>query len=92
VRENPQQPVGLGSQIERAFDTEDVTLDFFSISGQALLEAMREPLAKIRTGRHHPRSIRIRVLVPIDETQWTLPPGDKTRKDAPPFGRALAAP
>jgi hypothetical protein len=40
-------------------------------------------LDKIRTGRHHPRSIRIRALVPDGENPSTLPPGVKTRKDAP---------
>jgi DNA-binding transcriptional MocR family regulator len=83
VREHPAQPVGLGSQIERAFDTEDVTLDFFGITGTALQEAIREPLDKIRSGRHHPRSIRIRALVPSGEKPWTLPPGGKAREDDP---------
>jgi DNA-binding transcriptional regulator YhcF (GntR family) len=83
VRENPQQPVGLGSQLERAFDAEDVTLDFFGISGQALQEAMREPLDKIRTGRHHPRSIRIRALVPGGDKPWTPDTGVKAREEDP---------
>ena len=79
VREHPAQPVGLASQLERAFDAEDVTLDFFGISGEALQEAMREPLDKIRTGRHHPRSIRIRALVPDDGKPSTLPPVSDAR-------------
>ena len=91
ARANPEPPVGLHSQLERAFDAEDVTLDFFGITGDALQEAMREPLDKIRTGRHHPRSIRIRALVPDGQKPRTPPPGAKTRKDAPAGGRALTA-
>jgi len=83
ARANPEPPVGLHSQLERAFDAEDVTLDFFGITGDALQEAIREPMDKIRTGRHHPRSIRIRALVPDDQKPRTPPPGAKTRKDAP---------
>jgi DNA-binding transcriptional regulator YhcF (GntR family) len=83
VRENPEQPAGLASQVEQAFDAADVTLDFFGISSQMLREAMREPLDKIRTGRYHPRSIRIRALVPDDQTPRTLPPDVKTRDDDP---------
>jgi DNA-binding transcriptional regulator YhcF (GntR family) len=83
VRTNPEPPVGLRSQLERAFDAEDVTLDFFGITGDALQEAIREPLDKIRTGRHHPRSIRIRALVPDDQKPRTPPPTVKTRKGGP---------
>jgi DNA-binding transcriptional regulator YhcF (GntR family) len=83
ARANPEPPVGLHSQLERAFDAEDVTLDFFGITGEDLHEAIREPLDKIRTGRHHPRSIRIRALVPDGQKPRTPPPGAKTRKDAP---------
>ena len=83
ARANPEPPVGLHSQLERAFDAEDVTLDFFGISGQALQEAIREPLDKIRTGRHHPRSIRIRALVPEGQKPRTPPPGGKAREDDP---------
>jgi DNA-binding transcriptional regulator YhcF (GntR family) len=83
ARANPAPPVGLHSQLERAFDAEDVTLDFFGITGEALQEAIREPLDKIRTGRHHPRSIRIRALVPEGQKPRTPPPSAKTRKGAP---------
>jgi hypothetical protein len=38
---------------------------------------------KIRTGRHHPRSIRIRALVPDGQKPRTPPPDAKTRKGAP---------
>jgi len=83
ARANPEPPVGLHSQLERAFDAEDVTLDFFGITGDALQEAMREPLDKIRTGRHHPRSIRIRALVPDGENPCAPPLSIKNRKSAP---------
>jgi hypothetical protein len=38
---------------------------------------------KIRTGRHHPRSIRIRALVPDGQQPRTPPPVAKTRQGAP---------
>jgi hypothetical protein len=38
---------------------------------------------KIRTGRHHPRSIRIRALVSDGDKPWMLPAGVTTGKDAP---------
>jgi hypothetical protein len=83
ARANPEPPVGLHSQLERAFDAEDITLDFFGITGETLQEAIREPMDKIRTGRHHPRSIRIRALVPEGQKPRTPPPSAKTRKGAP---------
>jgi len=85
VRERTELPVGLRPHIERAFDAEDVTLDFFGFSGETLQGAMQEPLDKIRAGRHTPRSIRVRALVPDGEKPWTLPCDVKTREDDPAF-------
>jgi DNA-binding GntR family transcriptional regulator len=36
VRERTERPVGLRPHIERAFEAEDVTLDFFGFSGETL--------------------------------------------------------
>jgi DNA-binding transcriptional regulator YhcF (GntR family) len=85
VRERTERPVGLRPHIERAFEAEDVTLDFFGFSGETLQGAMQEPLDKIRAGRLTPRSIRVRALVPDGEKPWTLPCDAKTREDDPAF-------
>ncbi|MHB1472440.1 MAG: hypothetical protein ACYDDU_02260 [Dermatophilaceae bacterium] len=39
-------PVGLRPHIKRAFEAEDVTLDFFGFSGETLQGAMQEPPAR----------------------------------------------
>jgi DNA-binding transcriptional regulator YhcF (GntR family) len=85
VRERTERPVGLRPHIERAFAAKDVTLDFFGFSGETLQGAMQEPLDQIRSGRHTPRSIRVRALVPDGEKPWTLPCDSKTREDDPAF-------
>jgi DNA-binding transcriptional regulator YhcF (GntR family) len=85
VRERTERPVGLRPHIERAFEAQDVTLDFFGFSGETLQGAMQEPLDQIRTGRHTPRSIRVRALVPDGEKPWMLPCDTKTREDDPAF-------
>jgi DNA-binding transcriptional regulator YhcF (GntR family) len=85
VRERTERPVGLRPHIERAFEARDVTLDFFGFSGETLQGAMQEPLDQIRSGRHTPRSISVRALVPDGEKPWTLPCDAKTREDDPAF-------
>jgi len=85
VRERTERPVGLRPHIERAFEAQDVTLDFFGFSGETLQGAMQEPLDQIRSGRHTPRSITVRALVPDAERPWTLPCDVKTREDDPDF-------
>jgi DNA-binding transcriptional regulator YhcF (GntR family) len=85
VRERTERPIGLRPHIERAFDAEHVTLDFFGFSGETLQGAMQEPLDKVRAGRHTPRSIRVRALVPDGEKPWTLPCDVKTGEDDPAF-------
>jgi len=85
VRERTERPVGLRPHIDRAFEAEDVTLDFFGFSGETLHGAMQEPLDKIRAGRHTPRSISIRALVPDGDKPWTLPCDAKTGEDDPVF-------
>jgi hypothetical protein len=67
-------------------------VDFFGITTEAMQEAMQEPLDKVRTGRHHPRSIRIRVLIPASDEPSTLFAGSKTRKGNQPHGHAPTAP
>jgi len=85
VRERTERPVGLRPHIERAFEAQDVTLDFFGFSGETLQGAIQEPLDQIRSGRHTPRSITVRALVPDGQTPWTLPCDAKTRQDDPAF-------
>jgi len=85
VRERTERPIGLRPHIERAFEAQDVTLDFFGFSGETLQGAMQEPLDKIRGGRHTPASIRIRALIPDGEKPWTLPCDVKTHEDDPAF-------
>ena len=85
VRERTERPVGLRPHMERAFEAQDVTLDFFGFSGETLQGAMQEPLDKIRAGRLTPRSIRVRALVPDGEKPWTLPCDVRTREDDPAF-------
>jgi DNA-binding transcriptional regulator YhcF (GntR family) len=85
VRQHTERPVGLRPHIERAFEAENVTLDFFGFSGETLQGAMQEPLDKVRAGRHTPRTITVRALVPDGGKPWTLPCDVRTREDDPAF-------
>src|SRR5262249_43052415 len=69
VRERTERPVGLRPHIERAFDAQDVAIDFAGFSGETLHGVMQEPLDKIRIGRLTPESIHVRILV----TDTTVP-------------------
>jgi DNA-binding transcriptional regulator YhcF (GntR family) len=85
VRERTERPVGLRPHIERAFDREQVTIDFAGFSGETLDGVMQEPLDKIRVGRLTPQSIRVRVLLPDTEMPWTLPCRTEDLGDDPAF-------
>ncbi len=73
VRERTERPVGLRPHIERAFDREDVLIDFAGFSGETLHGVLQEPLDKIRTGRFSPKTINIRVLIVDTSVPWVLP-------------------
>jgi DNA-binding transcriptional regulator YhcF (GntR family) len=85
VRERTERPVGLRPHIERAFEKENVSLDFFGFSGETLHGAIQEPVDKIRSGRLSPKSIAVRVLVPDTSRPWSLPADVKTGEDDPKF-------
>jgi len=85
VRERTEKPVGLRPHIERAFESQHVTIDFFGFSGETLHGAMQEPLDKIRSGRLSPKTISLRVLVPDTSRPWGLPVDATTRGDDPAF-------
>jgi DNA-binding transcriptional regulator YhcF (GntR family) len=85
VRERTERPVGLRPHIERAFESDAVSLDFFGFSGETLQGAMQEPLDKIRSGRLTPKHIRVRCLVPDAGQPWSLPCDVETRNDSAPF-------
>jgi DNA-binding transcriptional regulator YhcF (GntR family) len=85
VRERTERPVGLRPHIERAFDTERVTIDFAGFSGETLHGVMQEPLDKIRIGRLTPESIHVRILVTDPRVPWSVPSTVDTRADSPAF-------
>ncbi|MGF0115459.1 GntR family transcriptional regulator [Promicromonospora sp. Marseille-Q5078] len=68
ARERTEKPVGLRPHIEKAFDADEVSIDFLGYTAETLHGAIAEPLDKIRAGRLTPKSIRIRILV-SDMTQ-----------------------
>src|SRR5690606_26821755 len=49
--------------LEKAFEADDVSIDFVGYTAETLHGAIGEPLDKIRSGRLTPKSIRIRLLV-----------------------------
>src|SRR5664279_23629 len=85
VRERTERPVGLRPHIERAFDREQVTIDFAGFSGETLHSSMQEPLDKIRVGRLTPQTICVRILLPDTEMPWTLPCRTEDLGDDPAF-------
>ncbi|MEU0793839.1 GntR family transcriptional regulator [Amycolatopsis sp. NPDC005961] len=85
VRERTERPVGLRPYIERAFEAEDVTIDFAGFSGETLHGVITEPLDKIRIGRLRPESITVRLLVPDPSQPWSLPVTVDEHADSPLF-------
>jgi DNA-binding transcriptional regulator YhcF (GntR family) len=85
VRERTERPIGLRPHIERAFDSERVTIDFAGFSGETLHGAMQEPLDKIRVGRLTPESISIRLLLPDTREPLALPCKVEDLEDSPEF-------
>jgi DNA-binding transcriptional regulator YhcF (GntR family) len=85
VRERTERPIGLRPHIERAFDSERVTIDFAGFSGETLHGAVQEPLDKIRVGRLTPDSISIRLLLPDTREPLALPCKVDNLDDSPEF-------
>src|SRR5918997_2157749 len=85
VRERTERPIGLRPHIERAFDSERVTIDFAGFSGETLHGVMQEPLDKIRIGRLTPESIHVRILVPDTTAPMTFPCRAEDLTDSPEF-------
>ncbi|MFE0027696.1 GntR family transcriptional regulator, partial [Amycolatopsis sp. NPDC059021] len=85
VRERTERPIGLRPHIERAFEAQDVTIDFAGFSGETLHGVITEPLDKIRIGRLRPESITVRLLVPAPRQPWSLPCTVEERADSPAF-------
>lgn len=73
VRSRTVRPVGLRPHVEQAFEGQDVAVDFAGFSGETLHGVLQEPLDQVRAGRHTPRSIRIRLLLPDPDRPWALP-------------------
>jgi DNA-binding transcriptional regulator YhcF (GntR family) len=63
ARERTERPVGLRPHLEKAFESDDVQIDFVGYTAETLHGAIAEPLDKIRTGRLTPKSIHLRLLV-----------------------------
>jgi DNA-binding transcriptional regulator YhcF (GntR family) len=85
VRERTERPIGLRPHIERAFDSERVTIDFAGFSGETLHGVIQEPLDKIRVGRLTPESISIRLLLPDTREPLALPCKVENLEDSPEF-------
>ncbi|MEU4764001.1 winged helix-turn-helix domain-containing protein [Actinosynnema sp. NPDC023794] len=90
VRERTERPVGLRPHIERAFESDRVTIDFSGFSGETLHGILQEPLDKIRIGRLTPEAIHVRILVPDPTVPWSVPVTVEDQADSPGF-RARAA-
>jgi hypothetical protein len=85
-----ERPVGLRPHIERAFEQENVTIDFAGFSGETLAGALGEPLDKVRSGELTPTSIRVRVLVPDTSRPWAFPCRIEDLGDEPAFRQRAA--
>ncbi|WP_031466624.1 GntR family transcriptional regulator [Sciscionella sediminilitoris] len=85
VRERTESPVGLRPHVERAFEAENVTIDFAGFSGETLHGILTEPLDKIRVGRLRPESVTVRLLVPDPAEPWSLPCTVDGHADSPNF-------
>ncbi|ASO17957.1 DNA-binding transcriptional regulator YhcF (GntR family) [Actinoalloteichus hoggarensis] len=85
VRERTERPIGLRPHLERAFEAENVSIDFAGFSGETLHGAMQEPLDKIRIGRLTPKSISVRILVPDSSQPMAIPCRADDLSDSPEF-------
>jgi DNA-binding transcriptional regulator YhcF (GntR family) len=70
ARERTERPVGLRPHIERAFEAQDVRIDFSGYTAETLHGVVSEPLDKIRSGRLSPKSLHIRLL--LSDMDWPL--------------------
>lgn len=77
--------VGIRPYIERAFDREQVTVDFAGFSGETLHGVIQEPLDKIRVGHLKPKSLTIRLLLPDTARPMVLPCRADDLQDDPAY-------
>ncbi|MFI5622581.1 GntR family transcriptional regulator [Nocardioides sp. NPDC051685] len=73
ARARTERPVGLRPHIEAAFEAEKVTIDFLGYTAETLHGVISEPLDKVRTGRHTPKSLHIRLLLSDMSRPLSLP-------------------
>jgi DNA-binding transcriptional regulator YhcF (GntR family) len=73
VRERTARPVGLRPHIEQAFRDPEVRIDFAGYTAETLHGIITEPLDRVREGRLHPESIRLRLLLPDLSVPLALP-------------------
>lgn len=85
VRERTSRPVELRPVIEEAFTADEVTIDFFGLSGETLHAAIQEPLDQVRAGRLTPQRLHIRMLLPDTGVPWGLPSSADDLSDDPAF-------
>lgn len=78
-------PVGIRPHMERAFQCEHVSIDFFGFSGETLHGVIQEPLDKIRAGQLHPSSVTIRLLLPDTSAPMAVPCRTEDLADDPDF-------
>jgi DNA-binding transcriptional regulator YhcF (GntR family) len=83
VRERTERPIGLRPYVERAFESQNVSLDFSGFSGETLHGAIQEPLDKIRIGRVTPETISVRALLPDTSVPMAVPCRAEDRADDP---------
>jgi DNA-binding transcriptional regulator YhcF (GntR family) len=79
--------VGLAEHVEAAFSARRVTLDSFSLTSETLNSALQEPLRQVRSGRLHPESIAVRLLLPSPEAHLALPRSVADLADERPLRR-----
>ncbi|WP_033290992.1 GntR family transcriptional regulator [Amycolatopsis jejuensis] len=83
VRQRTERAVGLRPHMDKVFEQGDVAIDFAGFSGETLQGVLSEPLDKVRAGRLHPSSLRVRILLPDLSLPMGLPALASDCSDSP---------
>ena len=77
----------LPAAVEAAFESDVVTLDAYSFTGETLYNALITPLARIRTEQLRPKKIKVRLLLPSIDAHLAIPRNSDDPSDERPLRR-----
>jgi len=77
----------LAGYVAAAFEERDVTIDAYSLTSETLNNALTDPVRSARRGELNPSTIRVRVLLPTQDSALAIPRLVADRDDDRPLRR-----